>query len=136
MKRFSIIVNVSTVFLWLFSVSFFLVPSFTVTAAAAADGGDKCASSDIQFQCPNPDACPDSGYSLVSSCMDCHGHLSSFYKHNQQQQQQQCFDRKLLSRKGNPSTTYFYRDLIGIIVWFLAAGVGTFKKKKKRTCFV
>jgi hypothetical protein len=72
-----------------------------------------------QFHCPNPNACPESGYSLVSECLDCDGYLSLDYELNE------CFDRKLLSRKGNLSQTYFYRDLIGIVIWFVAAGVGT-----------
>ncbi|KAG7367661.1 sulfite exporter TauE/SafE [Nitzschia inconspicua] len=79
-----------------------------------------CSSSNAtQYQCPNPKDCPESGYSFVSSCSDCQGHSSESFS------QKQCFHRKLLSPNGNPSRTYFYRDWIGILVWFVASGVAT-----------
>ncbi|KAG7367660.1 sulfite exporter TauE/SafE [Nitzschia inconspicua] len=79
-----------------------------------------CSSSNAtQYQCPNPNDCPESGYSFVSSCSDCEGHSSESYE------QKQCFHRKLLSPNGNPTRTYFYRDWIGILVWFVASGLAT-----------
>lgn len=103
----------SLLMLWLTASALF---SSTVQAAGY---GDSCSSSkNVEFRCPNVDECPDTGISLVSSCSDCPGHLSAF------KSGQECFDRKLLSPSRNPSPQFFYRDLIGIVVWFLAAGVG------------
>jgi hypothetical protein len=100
-----------------------VIPNWMPATSIAVVADDRCSSSSTpqqQCQCPNPDACPESGHSLVSECLDCDGYLSSDYE------EKECFDRKLLSLHGNPSKSYFYRDWIGIIVWFVAAGVGTF----------
>mmetsp|Transcript_13372 Transcript_13372/g.25149 ORF Transcript_13372/g.25149 Transcript_13372/m.25149 type:complete len:483 (+) Transcript_13372:117-1565(+) len=94
-----------------------IVLFFTLGDIAAAEG-DKCSTS-AQFQCPNPENCPDSGYSYVSACLECDGHLNTYFEGKQ------CFDRKLLNGKDNPSKTYLYRDIVGIIIWFIAAGLAT-----------
>lgn len=86
-------------------------------AALASGGGsdDKCAQS-ITYSCPS-DLC--NGTILVSDCLDCDGYLNTDAANDQ------CFDRKLLNGKKNPSPGYLYRDIAGIIIWFCAAGVAT-----------
>lgn len=36
-----------------------------------------------------------------------------------------CFDRRILNGKDNPPSGYLWRDIVGMIVWFCAAGVAT-----------
>jgi uncharacterized membrane protein YfcA len=74
----------------------------------------KCAPSSL-FECPTA-VCP-SGISYVNNCLDCDGHLNTYFE------KKSCFQRKLLNGKDNPSRGYLYRDIAGIVVWFLAAGV-------------
>ena len=54
---------------------------------------------------------------FVSNCLDCPGHMSTY--------DQTCFDRKLLNGQDNPDSTYLWRDILGLLVWFLAAGIAT-----------
>lgn len=99
---------------FLFGFCLFLAAS-TSFVAQAADG--KCNA--VEFQCSNTKDCPDSGFSLVTDCLDCEGDL------NTDEGTFQCFTRKLLSAKGNPSPQYLWRDIVGMLVWFCAAGVAT-----------
>lgn len=56
---------------------------------------------------------------IVNDCLDCDGFPSTDSKTGT------CFDRKLLNGKDNPPSGYLWRDIVGIIVWFCAAGVAT-----------
>ena len=86
-----------------------------VSAGAGEASGDRCAKSNL-YSCPS-DAC--NGTILVSDCLDCDGNL------NTDTANAACFDRKLLNGKDNPSRAYLWRDLIGMVFWFCAAGVAT-----------
>lgn len=83
------------------------------------DGGsaDTSCATPSQLECPT-DACP-SGISYVDNCLDCKGNLNTDFEGTT------CFHRRLFNGKDNPSPSYLYRDIAGIIVWFLAAGVAT-----------
>ena len=89
-----------------------------LTARAAGGGNDKCLESQ-QFKCPNSEDCPSSGYSYVSDCLDCNDNL------NTDNSSEECFTRKIFSAKENPSPHYLWRDILGMLVWFCAAGVAT-----------
>ena len=88
----------------------------TIQAAASSD--DKCASQNQLF-------CPNCGGIFVSDCLDCDGFL------NTDSQNDICFDRKLFAQKNDdtddPENYYqhLWRDLLGMVVWFCAAGVAT-----------
>ena len=97
-----------------------LVFSLCSSPVQAADN-DKCVAAETTFLCPNPDVCPDSGYSEVTQCLDCNGNLNTYYEGKE------CFDRRLLNGRDNPSKSYLWRDIAGIVVWFLAAGVGALR---------
>ena len=86
-----------------------------VSAGAGEASGDRCAKSNL-YSCPS-DAC--NGTILVSDCLDCDGNLNTDTANDA------CFDRKLLNGKDNPSRAYLWRDLIGMVFWFCAAGVAT-----------
>lgn len=89
-----------------------------VTNVQAADpSNDKCYGT-TKLECPNTEDCPDSGYSYVSDCLDCEGNL------NTDNGSGECFTRKIFS-KDNPSPQYLWRDIVGMFVWFCAAGVAT-----------
>ena len=91
----------------------FLAISTSFVVQAADEG--KCAES-TQFKCPNAEACPNSGYSLVEDCFDdCEGFR------NTDGAEEQCFDRKIFDK--NEGLLWF--DIGGMIVWFFAAGVAT-----------
>jgi hypothetical protein len=81
----------------------------------AAAGSDNCLSSS-GYQCPYlSDYCNETV--SVSDCFgDCEGYR------NTDKSLDVCFDRKLLS-PDNPDPSLFWRDIIGIVVWFCAAGV-------------
>ena len=87
--------------------------------AAGSSSSDKCATEENQLQCPNTEACPSSGYSYVSDCNYCDNNLNTDIG------SQQCFTRKILNGKDNPSSKYLWLDIVGMIVWFCAAGVAT-----------
>jgi len=55
----------------------------------------------------------------VKDCQDCDGYLST------DTQDGICFDRKLLNGRDNPNPSYLWRDLLGMIAWFVTAGVAT-----------
>ncbi|VEU44237.1 unnamed protein product [Pseudo-nitzschia multistriata] len=97
---------------FLFALLFCLAAGTTVVVQAA--GGGKCSSE--QLKCPTEEC--ESGYSYVTDCLDCEGNLNTFNGEDK------CFTRKLLSSK-NPSPQYLWRDIIGMLVWFCAAGVAT-----------
>jgi len=99
---------------YLFFVCLFLVAS---TALAASD--DKCAENE-RLTCPRPDDC-ESGFSYVKDCMDCDGFQ------NTESTSKQCFDRKIFNSTENPEIkfSYLWRDIVGMLVWFCAAGVAT-----------
>lgn len=101
----------------LFAISLFLAAS-TTFVQAAEEG--KCSASQ-KFMCPNTEACPDSGFSYVKDCLECSGNLSTDNKNKM------CFDRKIFNGKDNPPIRfpYLWRDIVGMIVWFVAAGVAT-----------
>jgi uncharacterized membrane protein YfcA len=75
---------------------------------------DKCAKTNL-YKCPSI-TCNATIY--VTDCLDCDGFLST------DTQSETCFDRKLLSAD-NPPSGYLWRDIVGLIVWFCAAGVAT-----------
>jgi len=102
---------------FLFGFCLFLAASTTFVAEGAT-ATDKCFSSE-KLKCPNSLECPDSGFSYVSDCLDCDGSL------NTDNGDKQCFTRKLLSYTGNPSPQFLWRDILGMFVWFCAAGVAT-----------
>jgi len=89
-----------------------------VLVVDAADSTDKCAAN-TQLECPNTIDCPLSGFSYVSDCLDCEDNL------NTDNESKQCFTRKILNAEDNPSSQYLWRDIVGMIVWFCAAGVAT-----------
>lgn len=94
-------------------VTIFLACSvITIHAERVLEGN--CATSSL-FECPTA-FCP-SGISYVGNCLDCNGHLNTYFEGKS------CFNRKLLNGKDNPNHGYLYRDIAGIVVWFLAAGV-------------
>jgi uncharacterized membrane protein YfcA len=84
----------------------------------AADDDDKCAGQNALH-------CPNCGGISVSDCLDCDGFLNTDSQHDI------CFDRKLFGQRNtntdDPENHYHYlwRDLLGMVVWFCAAGVAT-----------
>jgi hypothetical protein len=76
---------------------------------------DKCANSNL-YKCPS-ETC--NGTILVKDCLDCDG----FY--NTDVKSETCFDRKLLNGEDNPPSGYLWRDIVGMLVWFCAAGIAT-----------
>mmetsp|Transcript_21405 Transcript_21405/g.59539 ORF Transcript_21405/g.59539 Transcript_21405/m.59539 type:complete len:644 (-) Transcript_21405:1258-3189(-) len=103
---------------YFFALLLCLAAAGTNVVVRAASSGGKCFAAE-RFQCPNEKECPDTGFSYVSDCLDCEGNLNTF------RGDMQCFSRKLLNGKKNPSKQYLLRDIIGMIVWFFAAGVAT-----------
>lgn len=103
---------------YFFALLLCLAAAGTTVVVRAADSGGKCFAAE-KFQCPNEKDCPDTGYSYVSDCLDCDGNLNTF------RGDMECFSRKLLTAKKNPSSQYLWRDIIGMLVWFFAAGVAT-----------
>lgn len=89
-----------------------------ITVVDGADSTDKCAAN-TQLECPNIQDCPSSGFSYVSDCLDCENNLNTDGETNQ------CFTRKILNANDNPSSQYLWRDIVGMVVWFCAAGVAT-----------
>ncbi|CAB9529399.1 Sulfite exporter TauE/SafE family protein [Seminavis robusta] len=87
--------------------------------AGAADD-DKCAASK-SYQCPYlTEVCGNNQTVFVSDCLeDCQGYR------NTDSTNEVCFDRRLLSATANPDPSYLWRDILGILVWFAAAGVAT-----------
>ncbi len=55
----------------------------------------------------------------MKDCLDCKGFLSTDAR------DEVCFNRKLLNGKDNPNTSYLWRDIVGMLVWFLSAGIAT-----------
>mmetsp|Transcript_26324 Transcript_26324/g.56439 ORF Transcript_26324/g.56439 Transcript_26324/m.56439 type:complete len:628 (+) Transcript_26324:734-2617(+) len=102
---------------FLLGLCLFLAAS-TTFVAQAADPNGKCFSSQ-KLKCPNTEDCADSGYSYVSDCLDCEGNL------NTDNESKECFTRKIFNAKENPSPQYLWRDILGMCVWFCAAGVAT-----------
>ena len=99
---------------FLFVICLCLAASTTFVVQAADEG--KCAKE--YYKCPNSIDCPDSGYSLVTDCSeDCDG--------NRNLGGNQCFDRKIFNNTENPSSRYLWGDIVGMVVWFFAAGVAT-----------
>eukprot|EP00934_Nitzschia_sp_Nitz4_P000336 Nitzschia sp. Nitz4//scaffold30_size153850//133767//135479//NITZ4_002796-RA/size153850-processed-gene-0.23-mRNA-1//1//CDS//3329547318//336//frame0 len=78
----------------------------------------KDCSSSASFECPAfTDLCNETIY--VSDCLECDGYL------NTDNINDVCFNRKLLNSKDNPDPSYLWRDILGIVVWFVAAGIAT-----------
>jgi hypothetical protein len=84
--------------------------------------GDRCDPATSSYQCTN------CGGILVNDCMDCHGYLHPDATHNM------CVARKLLFHAYNTSDSsnpgdgrhhLWWRDLVGLVVWFVSAGVAT-----------
>lgn len=99
---------------FLFAICLLLAASNTL----AASWGNCYAGK--QLKCPNTEACPDSGFSYVDNCLDdCEGSIST------DEGGGQCFDRKIFNSKDNPNSSYLWRDIAGLIVWFVAAGIAT-----------
>jgi uncharacterized membrane protein YfcA len=104
---------------WWLLLSALVVASVTITpSVTAASSDDKCVSDNSFF-------CPVCEGSQVADCLDCTGYLNSDPSHNI------CFDRKLFNSKNtdedNPDDHYHYLaiDLVGMVVWFIAAGIAT-----------
>lgn len=73
-------------------------------------------SKNASYSCPSlSDLCGEPVF--VKDCLDCHGYLSTDAKDDV------CFDRKLLNAKDNPNPSYLWRDILGMIVWFLTSGI-------------
>jgi uncharacterized membrane protein YfcA len=73
-------------------------------------------SNNASYNCPSlSDLCGEPVF--VKDCLDCKGYLSTDTKDDV------CFDRKLLSAKDNPNPSYLWRDILGMIVWFLTSGI-------------
>lgn len=86
--------------------------------ADGSDGSEDTCGSALSFQCPYlSDVCNETVY--VADCLNCDGY------HSTDTIDDVCFDRKLLNAKDNPNPSYLWRDIVGIIVWFVAAGVAT-----------
>jgi len=102
---------------FLLAICLFLAAS-TAFVAEAASSDDRCFGAE-KLKCPNAIDCPESGYEFVSDCLDCEGNL------NTDTGNKQCFTRKIFNAKENPSSAYLWRDIIGMLVWFCAAGVAT-----------
>jgi hypothetical protein len=81
-------------------------------------GGGKCAASSSYY-------CPNCGGFYVSDCQDCDGYFNIDVEHDI------CFDRTLFSTQNtdpeNPDDHYHYlwRDLLGMLIWFLTSGIAT-----------
>lgn len=119
-RRFSLRTTLATV---VAAIALLLTLTTTTTLqvvdAAGSSSSSKCVTDDNRLECPNTVDCPSSGYSYVNDCLDCANNLNTDNASNQ------CFTRKLLNGKDNPSSQYLWRDIIGMIVWFCAAGVAT-----------
>jgi predicted RNA-binding Zn-ribbon protein involved in translation (DUF1610 family) len=95
-----------------------LVAVLCVVQAAAAEEG-KCSSDAATYACPN------CGGIQVDDCLNCDGFLSTDTTHDI------CFQRHLFSHRNEDVTDpehhyhYLWRDLVGMVVWFAAAGVAT-----------
>jgi len=99
---------------FLLVICLFLAASINVQAA----GEGRCFAN-TKLTCPNSLDCPESGFSYVSDCQKCEGNLNTYNAGKQ------CFDRKIFNAKDNPHPNYLWRDIVGMIVWFFAAGVAT-----------
>jgi uncharacterized membrane protein YfcA len=99
-----------------FTLLSFLCLAYLGLAQAADSSEGKCFAS-TKLECPTTEC--ETGYQYVSDCLDCKGNL------NTDNASKKCFDRKIFSSKGNPSPQYLWRDIIGMLVWFCAAGVAT-----------
>mmetsp|Transcript_29970 Transcript_29970/g.71972 ORF Transcript_29970/g.71972 Transcript_29970/m.71972 type:complete len:572 (+) Transcript_29970:150-1865(+) len=82
---------------------------------AVMSAEDKCAKTN-QYKCPST-TCNSTIW--VKDCLDCDGFLSTDAK------TETCFDRKILNGKDNPSSDYLWRDILGLVLWFCAAGIAT-----------
>jgi len=103
---------------FLFALCLFLAASTQTTLfVRAADPDDRCAATS-NFMCPNSKDCPDSGFASVKDCLDCTDNL------NTDERTMTCYARQLWTITENPSNT-FWRDVVGMFVWFFAAGVAT-----------
>ena len=93
----------------------------TVLVVSAGRCDDASSTSNQVFECPGQDdACPSSGgISLVTNCLDCPNHFNTDFD------DKKCFDRKLLNKNDNPNSSYLWRDIVGIVIWFFAAGLAT-----------
>lgn len=77
----------------------------------------ECSSND-SYECPYlSQICNETIY--VDDCFECDGYLNTDSINNV------CFDRKLLNGKDNADSSYLWRDIIGLVVWFVCAGVAT-----------
>ena len=76
-----------------------------------------CAESN-NFECPHLSLiCGEKVF--VSDCQDCDGYMST------DSRDAICFNRRLLNSKDNPNPSYLWRDMFGMIVWFITAGIAT-----------
>jgi uncharacterized membrane protein YfcA len=83
----------------------------------SAGSHGKCADSS-NFECPHlSHLCGEKMF--VSDCLECNGFFSTDAR------DKVCFERKLLNGRDNPNPSYLWRDILGIVVWFVAAGVAT-----------
>ena len=103
---------------FLFAFCLFLAASTRTTLFVGAAAGGKCAGKSSSYMCANTKDCPASGFSVVSDCLDCSDNL------NTDENTKTCFSRKIFSANENP-TSYLWRDIVGMLVWFFAAGVAT-----------
>lgn len=107
---------------WTFSVCLFVLAASSsnrliTSVEAAASSDDKCSSA-ANYACPYySELCQETVY--VDDCLDCEGYR------NTDSYNDVCFARKLLNAKDNPHASYLWKDLVGMVVWFCAAGVAT-----------
>ena len=101
-----------------FFLSFLMLALATRTVKAASYGSCNSTS----YFCPT--VCEEGAY--VSDCFSCPGYMSSDSSHNI------CFDRKLFQAHNTDPNDhdnhyhYLWNDLVGGLVWFLAAGICKF----------
>lgn len=90
---------------------------FLLTTIVSDAADDKCGSKTF--------SCPHCGGINVTDCFDCDGYLSTDRQHNM------CINRKLFQPHNTDQTNhdnhyhFLWNDLVGMVVWFLTAGVAT-----------
>ena len=90
---------------------------FQLSLTPVSAGDDKCAAEGF--------FCPNCGGTIVSSCLSCDGYLNTDYKN------EVCFERSLFGPRNDDHTDpenyydFLWNDVVGTLVWFLAAGVAT-----------
>jgi len=108
--------KIATTLLVILTSSLIILQNGDLSLAAAASSNE--CTTGVSYECPN------CGGISVNDCLDCNGFLNTDEKHGM------CFQRKLFNsydESDNHEEHYHYlwNDIIGTIIWFLAAGVAT-----------